>query len=529
VKLLGLGGAATSPGPEGNPDRGVDPSADIHALGAVLYHMLAGRPPAATPRAVGDIRKDVPEALDRLIGRCLEESPQRRPPSAHALRRELAEIRREGEAAGKQRAPWIAVLTLADLSLEKDQGYFCEGVTEEIRKRLAGTPGLRVVSRISTLQHRDSDLGALEIGRRLNATAVLEGSLRKSGKTLALTARLLDVAGGRPLWSGEYDRRRKDIFALETQIVRAVEAALLPGEARPSPPPATTDIQAYEFYLRGRQFYYQYRRKAAELALQMFQTAIKHDPAYALAHAGVADCCCFLYLYVERRADSLEQAEAASRRALELGPGLAAAHATRGLVLSLTGQESEGEFQAALRLDPGLFEAHYYYARDSFAHGKLEQAAGLFERAIEVNPDDYQSPLLIAQVYGDLERPGDAEAARRKGIAIVEDQLRIHPGDVRALYMGANGLAALGETQRALEWANLALVVEPREPMVLYNVGCVLSLCGKHEEAIDCLEKAARGGLAQKGWFEHDGDLHPLRSHSRFQALMSWLDRNRSD
>ena len=185
--------------------------------------------------------------------------------------------------------------------------------------------------------------------------------------------------------------------------------------------------------------------------------------------------------------------------------------------------EAEAEFQTALRIDPDLYQANYLYARHCFAQGKLDEAGKLFEKAAEVSPDDYQTLLLASQVMDGQGRREDAEKLRRRGVQLVEDQLRSHPGDVRALYMGANALATLGERDRPLEWANLALVMEPMEPMVLYNAGCIYSLCGKFDEAIDSLEKAASVGLAQKGWYENDTDLDPLRDHYRFEALMRRL------
>jgi tetratricopeptide (TPR) repeat protein len=196
-------------------------------------------------------------------------------------------------------------------------------------------------------------------------------------------------------------------------------------------------------------------------------------------------------------------------------------------VLSLRGEHAaaETEFEAAIRLGPQLFEAYYLYARDCFAQGKLQQAAQLFEKACEVRPEDYQSPLLVAQIYTDLGRAADAEGARRRGVRIVEETIQANPSDVRALYMGANGLVALGEIEHGLEWAALALAIEPEEPMVLYNVACIDSLAGLLDDAIDCLERAVRAGLRQKGWFDHDSNLDPLRGTDRFRTLMDRLER----
>jgi len=174
----------------------------------------------------------------------------------------------------------------------------------------------------------------------------------------------------------------------------------------------------------------------------------------------------------------------------------------------------------AIKLDSRLFEAHYFYARDSFAQGKLEQALQQYERAMAVRPEDYQSPLLCAQIYSSLGREAEAKASRRRGLRLAEDCLKTHPHEVRALYLGASALVGLGEEDLGLQWADRALAMDPGDSMLLYNVGCIKSRAGRIEEAIDCLEKANRAGLTQREWYANDSDLDPVRRHPRFQALM---------
>ena len=142
---------------------------------------------------------------------------------------------------------------------------------------------------------------------------------------------------------------------------------------------------------------------------------------------------------------------------------------------------------------------------------------------MEVRPEDYQAPLLAAQIYEDLGRPGEAEAVRRLGVERARRRLEVEPDDARALYMAANGLAALGRRAEARERARRAGSLRPGDGMVLYNVACVFSLLGLHHDALDCLEQAVRSGLKQRGWYEHDSNLHPLRSHQRFQDLLREL------
>jgi TolB-like protein/tetratricopeptide (TPR) repeat protein len=421
------------------------------------------------------------------------------------------------------------VLPFVDMSPEKDQGYFCDGMAEEIINALSGLRELRVASRTSSFQLRDAATDSREIARRLDVSTLLEGSVRKAGSRLRIVVQLIEAGGGFHLWSERYDREMKDVFDVQEEIarsvVRALRVTLSPQEKGSLAKAPTAHVQAYDYYLRGRSYYYRYGRRDIEFALQLFSRAIELDPGYALAHAGLADCWSYIYLYSERKDAIREHAESASRRAVELAPDSAQAHASHGAALNLGGHydEAEREFEAAIRLDPDLFEAWYFYARKCFVSGDLEKAARMYERASRVHPGDYQSPLLVAQIYDDLGRPDDARAARRRGVALVEARLELHPDDARALYMGANGLVALDEREAGLAWARRARSLAPEEAMLLYNLGCIYSLAGEVEEALDCLESAVRHGVTQKGWYEHDSNLDPIRRHPRFEALLAGL------
>jgi non-specific serine/threonine protein kinase len=526
--------------PEQAEGRALDRRTDVFSFGVMLYEMATGQRPFggdSTTELLASILKDEPERpsarhpelppeLDHILDRCLKKDPKDRYDSTLNLRNELESLRHLDEITARASDPSVAVLPFVDLSREKDQEYFCDGVAAEIIGALAQVAGIRLASRTSSFRFRATTLDSREIARRLKVRALLEGSVRKAGDRLRITAELVDGASGFALWSETFDRKLADVFAIQEEIARsiadALKVTLSQGEHEALGMPSTSDVQAYDHYLKGRKYYYQYRRRGVELALEMFQRAIEIDPTYARAWAGVADCYCYFYLYVARVPENIRQAEAASRRALELNPELAEAQASWGVAMSTAGRNDEAvaAFEKAIRLDPGLFEARYFYARHAFASGDPVKAARLYEEAEALRPEDYQTPTLVAQIYGDLGQKEKAIAAHRRGLRKAEEILRLHPDDTRARYMGANALLVLGDRERSLEWARAAIAQEPDEPMVLYNVGCIFSLAGETEKALNVLERAVDRGLTQRGWFEHDSNLDPLRSQPRFQALL---------
>ena len=514
-------------------NRQVDGRSDLYSLACVVYEVLAGQPPfaAATAQAVmarqvadtvpslRTVREAIPESVERAVRRALAKSPADR----FGTVREFAQALEAPSVAAPERS--VAVLPFANLSQDQDDDYFSDGMTDEIITALSGVKALRVVARTSAFAYKGKNLDVRTIGRQLNVSTVLEGSVRRAGRRLRISAQLINVADGYHVWSERYDRDLEDVFAIQDEIARniarALQVVLTEPEQRALQKPPTQNLEAYDYFLRGRQLFHQFRRKGFEAARQMFQRAVEIDAGYARAYAGIADCSSFLYHYWDARAEIARRADEASRIALELDPASAEAHASRGLALSVNGQqeEAEREFQVAIRLDPRLFEAYYFHARASWAAGHLARAAEMFERAIEVRPEDYQAAALLSPVYVGLGRADDAQAAARRAVERIEGHLELHPYDVRALCLGACELARLGDT-RAEGWARRALAIEPNDPTVLYSICCAYVIMSKIDEALDCLEQCANVGFHHREWIENDADLAPLRGHPRFQSII---------
>ena len=542
--VLGLAGTLHYISPEQLRGQPSDQRSDIFALGVVFYEMVTGRKPfegaealelAAsilkdTPAPVTQFRPDLPVHLDWIIRCCLEKDPAQRFESARALYAELDVLHRTRRVAADAEGS-IAVLPFSDMSQHKDQEYFCDGIAEEITNALTKVRNLHVVPRTSAFQFRNTTITPREIGRRLGVKTLLAGSVRKAGDQLRISVTLTDVDDGYSLWSERFDRAMKDIFSIQDEIadnvVRSLALSLSPRERRAIRNVSTTVAEAYEFYLRGRKMLRQHSGRGIEFAREMFNQAIALDGNYALAHAGIADCMSLMYLYVDASGRNRELALKESEAALRLDPELAQAHVAYGVACGLFDRHEEAvaAYEQALRLEPRLYDADFFYAREVFMHGDLEQAAKLFEHACDVRPDDYQVASLLGQVYADLGRSEDARIMRRRAINNAAEHLKVNPDDVRAYYMSANAMVALGEVERGLERTRLALKLDPGDCMVLYNAGCIFAMAGRFEEALDSLEKSARVGNIQYRYFQHDSNLDPLRTHSRFQALMSTLEQ----
>jgi serine/threonine protein kinase/tetratricopeptide (TPR) repeat protein len=514
-----------------------DERSDIYSAGVVLYEITTGRVPFAhsalpalidailhaTPLRPMQLRPEISPRLEEIVLKCLDREPSRRYQRAE----ELAVDLRRASALEGQPANSIAVLYFENLGGQQEDEYFRDGITEDITTELSRIAGLRVFSRSAVLAFRDKPVMPPEVGRQLNASHVLEGSLRRDGKRLRITAKLVETRTGHCTWAERYDRQLEDVFAIQDEIAqsiaRALRVMLTEHERRTIERIPTADVHAYDFYLRGRHFFHQFRRKGLDLARQRFARAIELDPSYARAFAGIADCCSFLHMYWDSTAANLEQADEASRRALELDPMLPEAHASRGLAASLKKNYDEAarELDTAIRLDPSLFEPYYFRARNFYAQGMLAEAVQWFESASRVNPEDYQSPMLMASALHGLNRAEDAHTAYRRGLAAAQKHLLLYPEDARALYFGANALSQIGDRERSLEWAGRAQKIEPDEPQVLYNIACVYALLGETDRALSCLEHSVTRGWFQREWMLHDPDLASIREHPRFQALIA--------
>jgi adenylate cyclase len=426
----------------------------------------------------------------------------------------------------------VAILPFVDMSPERDQEYFCDGIAEEIINSLCCIRDLRIASRTSSFQFKGRAADVREIGRMLGVGAVLEGSVRKAGERVRITAQLVGTADGYHLWSESYDRDLSDVFAIQTEIaqkmVEALRVSLSRQERELIQRRGTNNPEAYDLYLRGQAYLRDGSDSAMGPAIDFFREAIRRDDRFAQAHAGVANAQATRGLWrIGMSQADFDEALAASRRALELEPRMPEAYIARAQILSLQGrtQEALQSFEEALRLNPASFDAHYLYARHCFQEGDFERAALHFEAAQKLRPDDYQSPCMLVGALIKLGRTEQYIDVARHAMQVMERRLLIDPQDGRAYQLGTVVAARLGLRDKARDFAARAIRSRPDAFATYYNVACAYSVLGDVDDALGMLDRAVQHGRGNLEWIGNDPDFDPLRPDPRFDAL---LDRIRT-
>ena len=430
----------------------------------------------------------------------------------------------------------VAILPFVDMSPGRDQEYFCDGIAEEIINSLCCVRDLRIASRTSSFQFKGRAADVREIGRVLGVGAVLEGSVRKAGERVRITAQLVSAVDGYHLWSESYDRDLCDVFAIQTEIAQKLVGALRVSLSRQEREliqrRGTSNAEAYDLYLRGQAHLRDGTDTEMNPAIEFFREAIRRDERFAQAHAGIAQAQAVKGLWrVGMTQADLEEALAASRRALELEPHMPEAYIARAQMLSLQGRTNEAyqDFEEAIRLNPASFEAHYHFARTCFQGGDFERAVSLYETATRLRPDDFQALCLLEGALLKIGRAEQHAEVARRAMQAIDRQLAIDPRDGRALQLGATSAARLGLRDKTRDLAGRALKARPDAFATYYNVACAYSILGDIDDALEMLDHAVQHGRGNLEWIERDPDFDNLRSDSRFDAILDRIRASRGE
>jgi adenylate cyclase len=426
--------------------------------------------------------------------------------------------------------PSIAVLPFNNMSDDPGQEFFSDGITEDIITDLSKVSGLFVIGRNTSFTYKGQSVELQEVAAKLGVKFILEGSVRKAGQRVRVTGQLIDGTTGGHLWADRYDRDLTDIFEIQDEITKSIveqlKIRLLPKEKKAIAKAPTDNVEAYTYYLKGRQFFHNHTKNFLMLARRMFVKATEIDPLYARAYAGIANCDARLDGWYNVSTPA-EEILATATKALALDPDLAEAHAARGVALAISGSrvEAVAAFERALELDPNNFDACLAYARFCVIDGDPVRAIDLFMRAIESQPDDPQAALLAHPILRSLGRYEEAEKYARLGLKRAEEALRLHPEGSRPAQLGAATLATLGEKEKAKDWLDHSLAIDPDDSNARYNAACTYAQLGDVDRAFDLLETWSQEvGRDVKMWFLHDSDLDPIRGHPRYPKLLEMAE-----
>ncbi|MBI3365334.1 MAG: protein kinase [Ignavibacteriae bacterium] len=518
-----------------------DHRSDIWSLGIVFYEMLTSELPfrgeheAALmylivneqPHAPSQIDRRVPPQIDAVVLKMIDKDRSSRYQNVGELLKALRDVRSEIETAahgGKTKT--IAVLPFANMSADPENEYFSDGLTEEIIASLSRLKDMKVIARTTSMQYKGTKKDIKTIGRELGARYIMEGSVRKYQDNLRITAQFIDVEDGTQLWAETYKGTLADVFEFQEQVSKQIVDALMvkltPVEKVVLTKRTTLNAEAFDCYLRARNFLYHRSKKNMHLAMQLFEKALELDPRYADAAAGLGEACATLYQLFEKNDAWLDKSIESCLRALMYDSTSSSAYAALGLAYFQRDSYDQAlaASQKAIELDPNNFTAYWILGRIYHTTDRDREAIEPLTKVLALNPEFYSAYGDLETVYGRLGEKENHDRILYAAIGAYDKYLSKHPEDARAHMFYACDLANVGRKDEAKVRAAKALELSSDDPLMLYNATCFYSQMGDKNLAIEALKNAFAAGFVDYEWLKRDTDLDPIRNEPGYSELM---------
>jgi serine/threonine protein kinase/Flp pilus assembly protein TadD len=527
--------------PEQAQGLNADNRSDLWSLGILFFELLTGDLPFKSEHEAGlmylvvnqdpplpsELDRRLPESIDAIVMKMLEKEREKRFQNADELLVALSDLNAIIETKqmnAKKMA--IAVLPFTTIGGDKENEYFGDGLTDELIVSLSQLKNFDVISRTNSMQYKNTAKDIKTIGKELGIKYLLEGSVRKYQDNLRITVQFIDVDNGRQLWAESFKGKMEDVFDIQEtvskQVVEALMVKLSPNEKIILTKRSTVNAEAFDCYLRAREFLYRRTKSSLQFAIHLFQKAIELDTRYAAAYAGLGESYATLHYDYDTKEIWVDKAIESSLKALMYDSTVAEAYSALAMAYfsKKSIQEAEAAARKAIELGPNIFTGYWVLARICHVMNRDEEAIVLLRRTIELNPDFHTAYGELRMAYERLGKKEEMESIIKEMLEIFPVYLSKHPDDARSHIHYATQLAVVGKREAALEQTNKAIELSPDDPLMFYNAACVYSRLDQKSIAIETLQKSIVAGLEDYEWIKTDPDFDGIRNEIGYVELM---------